>query len=186
MSPAPTRPGPALVSASEKSLVDTLGSQLMTQLDDGVIGADASTYDRIGQLIGVSVSGEAISTDEATSIRQSLAGAQLVTSPKQADPLVAGARGARSPGTDEAILSGILSGLATVATGVVVAGDTDSGTTGDLHGLRGEPVADRVATVDGADTTLGQVTTVLALARSLKIQGGSFGASGSDGAVPLG
>ena len=52
---------PALVNASEKSLVDTLGSQLMTQLDDGVVSTDASTYDRIGQLIGVSVSGETIS-----------------------------------------------------------------------------------------------------------------------------
>ena len=52
--------------------------------------------------------------------------------------------------------------------------------------LRAQPVADKVATVDGADTAVGQVTTVLALARSLKVQGGSFGASGSDGAVPLG
>ena len=53
-------------------------------------------------------------------------------------------------------------------------------------GLRAQPVADKVATVDSADTAVGQVTTVLALARSLKVQGGSFGASGSDGAVPLG
>jgi hypothetical protein len=51
--------------------------------------------------------------------------------------------------------------------------------------VRAEPVADDVATVDGTDTPLGQVTAVLAVIRSLSVPGGSFGASGSDGAVPL-
>ena len=177
---------PALVNVSEKSLVDTLGSQLMTQLDDGVVGADASTYDRIGQLIGLSLSGDKISLDQANSIRQSLAGAQLMTSPAQASrtALVLVVLGHKN--TDDAILSGLLSGLATTTTGVVVAGDAASGADGAMHGLRAEPVADEVATVDSADSAVGQVTAVLALARSLKVQGGSFGASGSDGAVPLG
>jgi hypothetical protein len=177
---------PALVNASEKSLVDTLGSQLMTHLDDGVVPADASTYDRIGQLLGLAVSGDTVSLDQANSIRQSLAGAELVTSPNQASrtALVLVVLGHHD--ADDAILSGLLSGLASATTGVVVAGDTASGLDGDLKGLRAEPVADQVATVDSADTTVGQVTTVLALARSLKVQGGSFGASGSDGAVPLG
>jgi hypothetical protein len=177
---------PALVDASEKSLVDTLGSQLMTHLDDGVIPADASTYDRIGQLLGVAVSGDTVSLDEASSIRQSLAGADLMNSPEQASrtALVLVVLGGKD--ADDAILSGLLTGLAATTTGVVVAGDTGSGVKGDLHGVRAQPVADKVATVDSADTAVGQVTTVLALARSLKVQGGSFGASGSDGAVPLG
>jgi hypothetical protein len=176
---------PALVAASEKSLVDTLGSQLMTRLDDGVIPADASTYDRIGQLLGAAVSGDTVSLDQASSIRQSLAGADLMKSPEKASRtgLVLVVLGHHA---DDAILSGLLTGLAATTTGVVVAGDAASGLEGDLHGLRSEPVADKVATVDGADTAVGQVTTVLALGRSLKVQGGSFGASGSDGAVPLG
>ncbi len=176
---------PALVAASEKSLVDTLGSQLMTRLDDGVIPADASTYDRIGQLLGAAVSGDTVSLDQASSIRQSLAGADLMKSPEKASRtgLVLVVLGHHA---DDAILSGLLTGLAATTTGVVVAGDAASGLEGDLHGLRAEPVADKVATVDGADTAVGQVTTVLALGRSLKVQGGSFGASGSDGAVPLG
>jgi len=176
---------PALVDASEKSLVDTLGSQLMTHLDDGVVPADASTYDRIGQLLGLSLSGDTIPLDKVSSIRQSLAGADLVTSPEQASR-TAVVLVVLGKDADDAILSGMLSGLAATTTGVVVAGDTVSGIKGDLHGLRAQPVADEVATVDSADTAVGQVTTVLALARSLKIQGGSFGASGSDGAVPLG
>lgn len=180
---------PALVEASEKSLVDTLGSQLMTQLDSGAVEADASTYDRLGQLLGLAVSpGEAagqVSAADATSIRQTLAGAELLKSPQEAPAagLVLVVLGAD---TDDAILSGLLAGLAAKTTGVVVVGEAAPAGSGDLEGLRAEPAAERVATVDGVDTPLGQVTSVLALARSLTVQGGSFGASGSDGAVPLG
>lgn len=176
----------SLVNAGEKSLVDTLGSQLMTQLGGDVVPAGSSTYDRIGRLLGLSLAGTELSSDKVTSLRQSLAGADLVTAPQNAGraSLVLVVLG--RDGVDPAILSGLLSGLSATATGVVVAGDTASGATGDLHGLRAEPVADKVATVDGAESAVGQVTTVLALARSLKVQGGSFGASGSDGAVPLG
>jgi len=175
----------SLVAASEKSLVDTLGSQLMTQLGHDVVPADSSTYDRIGRLVGLALADSQVSADQADSVRQSLAGADLVTSPDSASraPLVLVVLG--RDGVDPAILSGIFSGLDAVASGVVVAGDSRSGDSGDLRALRAEPVADHVATVDGSETTVGQVTTVLALARSLKVQGGSFGASGSDGAVPL-
>jgi hypothetical protein len=175
---------PVLVNASEKSLVDTMGSQLMTQLGDEAVGADTSTYSRIGELMGLAIAAPDDSAENATSIRQSLAGADLMTSPANArrTPLVLVVLG---DDTDDAILSGILSGLAAKASGVVVTGDAASGVDGDLRGLRNEPVADEVTTVDGVDSVLGQVSAVLALARSLKIPGGSFGASGADGAVPL-
>ena len=176
----------SLVAASEKSLVDTLGSQLMTQLGHDVVPAASSTYDRIGRLVGLALSGSSIPADKVVSLRQSLAGADLVTSPDSASraPLVLVVLG--RDGVDPAILSGLFSGLDAVASGVVVTASTGSGADGDLRALRSEPVADHVATVDGSETAVGQVTTVLALARSLKTQGGSFGASGSDGAVPLG
>jgi len=176
----------SLVAASEKALVDTLGSQLMTQLGDDVVPADSSTYDRMGRLVGLAVSGSQVSADQADSLRQSLAGADLVTSPDSAAraPLVLVVLG--RDGVDPAILSGLFSGLDAVATGVVVAGGADSGEDGDLRALRAEPAANHVATVDGVETGVGQVTTVLALIRALEVPGGSFGASGSDGAVPLG
>ena len=44
-----------LVDPSQKSLVDTLGSQLLTQQAEGDVAAEASTYDRIGQLLGLAV-----------------------------------------------------------------------------------------------------------------------------------
>ena len=44
-----------LVDPAQKSLVDTLGSQLLTQQAEGDVAAEASTYDRIGQLLGLAV-----------------------------------------------------------------------------------------------------------------------------------
>jgi hypothetical protein len=176
---------PTLTDGSKKSLVDALGSQLMTQLGSGAVTADAPTYERLGQLLGLAVAGDDLPSADADSIRQSLAGAELMTSPEISAraPVVLVVLG---DDVDPAILSGLVSGLAAKATGVVVVGDTASATpAGDLAALRDEPAADEVATVDGADTPLGQVTAVLALIRSLSVQGGSFGASGADGAVPL-
>lgn len=176
---------PTLTDPAEKSLVDTLGSQLMTQLGSGAVTADAPTYARIGQLVGLAVAESDLPSADATSVRQSLAGAELLTSPDGAmrAPIVLVVLGKT---TNPAILGGLLSGLAAKATGVVVAGETAAATgSGDLAALRSEPAADQVATVDGAETPLGQVTTVLALIRSASVQGGSFGASGSDGTVPL-
>jgi hypothetical protein len=176
---------PTLTDPAEKSLVDTLGSQLMTQLGSGAVAADSSTYVRLGQLVGLAVADTDLPSADAVSVRQSLAGAELLTSPEGAvrAPLVLVVLGKT---TNPAILSGLLTGLAAKATGVVVAGDSAAGTgSGDLAALRSEPAADQVATVDGADTALGQVTAVLALIRSMSVQGGSFGASGSDGTVPL-
>jgi hypothetical protein len=179
---------PGLVDPGEKSLVDTLGSQLMTQLGSGA-DQDAPTYERMGQLLGTAITtgdeGGAPASENATSIRQSLAGAELVALPESEpgrSPLVLVVLG---DDTDDDILSGLLAGLSSRAIGVVVAGDTGSGANGDVAALRTRPEAGKVTTVDGVDLAVGQVTTVLALVQSLDEKGGSFGASGSDGAVPL-
>jgi hypothetical protein len=176
---------PALLDAGSKALVDTLGSQLMTQLDDGLVADDAPTYVRMGQLLGLAVTGSKLSAADLTSVRESLAGADLLGYDERVDPaatvLVVTGRT-----TNPAVLTGLMTGLADRAAGVVVAGDAAAATpSGDLGALRAEPDAGQVATVDGVETTLGQVTAVLALIRSLTVQGGEFGASGSDGAVPL-
>ena len=86
----------------------------------------------------------------------------------------------------DAILAGLVDGLASQAAGVVVAGTLADGGSGQLGRLRATPAATRVATLDGVDTLAGRAATVMALARSLTTPGGSFGASGADGAVPLG
>ncbi len=181
---------PGLVDPGEKSLVDTLGSQLMTQLDSGAADEDAPTYERMGQLLGTAITTRDEQGDEAdedpTSIRQSLAGADLVAQPDNEPGLAPLVLVVLGDEVDDDILGGLLDGVAGRALGVVVAGDTGSGVNGDLAALRTRPEAGQVTTVDGVDLVVGQVTTALALVSALTDKGGSFGASGSDGAVPLG
>lgn len=182
-----------MVLPEQKSLVDTLGSQLMTQ-QGKTIAADATTYDRIGQLLGVAIAttapeGDASSGKQA-GIIESLVGAGLVAfegSVTRRAPLVLlvlGAEPAAEGG--DAITAGIATGLSRAATGVVVAGTLADGGEGQVGQLRAEPVSAEVATVDGIDTAAGRVTVVLTLARALSTKGGAFGASGADGPAPLG
>ena len=182
-----------MVGPDQKTLVDTLGSQLMTQQGDAV-APEATTYDRIGQLLGLAVAtatpeGEA-TNGKGRAILESLTGADLVTAPADVErraPLVLLVLGDDpSPEGGDAILAGLVTGLARAATGVVVVVDSADGGEGQLGRLRAEPVSAEAATVDGAETTAGQVTAVLALARSLGTPGGAFGATGTDGPVPLG
>ncbi len=124
--------------------------------------------------------------DGALAIRQALAGAELASGPKgdfKKSPLVLVVLG---DDVDDDVLAGLLAGLAGRSVGVVTVGNTDAADSGDLSALRTSALASEVATVDGAEHGLGQVSAVLALIRSLNTNGGAFGASGSDGAVPLG
>ncbi|HSU02453.1 MAG TPA: copper transporter [Nocardioides sp.] len=186
--------GDDLVDPDQKSLVDTLGSQLLTQQGGDEIAADASTYDRIGQLIGLAVASKDAAGQDVTgrsrAVLDAVVGAGLMEQPEAAErraPLVLLVLGtdAADEGSD-AVLAGIAEGLAAQATGVVVAGRLADGGSGQLGRLRADPAAAVVASVDGIDTTAGRVATIYALQRSLETPGGSFGASGADGAVPLG
>lgn len=186
--------GADLVDPAQKSLVDTLGSQLLTQQAEGVVPAEASTYDRIGQLIGLAVASKEADGEDVTrrsrAIADAIGGAGLMVQPDEAGrraPLVLLVLGtdAGDEGSD-AILAGLTQGLAAQAAGVVVAGTLADGGDGQLGRLRTDPAAATVATVDGVDTVAGQVATVMTLQRSVTTPGGSFGASGADGAVPLG
>nr|WP_300053623.1 copper transporter [uncultured Nocardioides sp.] len=183
-----------IVDPGQKSLVDTLGSQLLTQQAEGDVAAEASTYDRIGQLLGLAIATkEAAGQDvsgKARAIVDAVSGAGLMAEPgevAQRSPLVLVVLGtdAGDEGSD-AILAGLAQGLAVQAGGVVVAGATSDGGEGQLGRLRADPVSAAVATLDGVDTAAGRVATILTLQRSLTTPGGAFGASGADGPVPLG
>lgn len=183
-----------IVDPAQKSLVDTLGSQLLTQQAEGDVAAEASTYDRIGQLLGLAIATkEAAGQDvngKARAIVDAVSGAGLMAKPgevAQRSPLVLVVLGtdAGDEGSD-AILAGLAQGLAVQAGGVVVAGATSDGGEGQLGRLRADPVSAAVATLDGVDTAAGRVATILTLQRSLTTPGGAFGASGADGPVPLG
>jgi hypothetical protein len=179
----------ALVDPSEKSLVDTLGSQLVAQVGKDVADPGAPTYERIGQLLGSAVatrSARGAGLDGPTgSIRQSLAGAEMVAGPSGEPERAALVLVVLGDDVDDDVLAGILAGLAERSVGVVAVAAAGGSASKDLGGLRTSPLASDVATVDGVDSGVGRVTATLALVRSLEETGGSFGAAGADGAVPL-
>jgi len=187
--------------------VDTATATLMTQLGDSRIDPAAATYTRLGQLLGVAIAtpdkGGQRSNISSDTIRTSLGAAGLLTSDPGARlaPLVlvllpqgedTDAEGADDPDeTDDAlaasaIYTGLTTGLRDNAAGVVVLGDTASGADGLLADLRADAlVTSALATVDGGDTVIGQVTAMLAVISALDGSVGAYGASGSDGAVPI-
>jgi hypothetical protein len=196
------------VDPASKSLVDTLGSQLATQLH-GIVDGTQPPYARLGQLLGAAVAttgaAGAPSADQATTL------ATLVESHllDMGDAATAGSATGSDTGSgaqpsvqstaplalivlgdhvDPTILAGIVQGAATRAHGVVVTGSTGSGLRGDLVRLRKADLGEQaktVATVDGDESNLGQVATVLALAHQIAGGGGAYGASGIDGVAPL-
>ena len=189
--------GAMLVDADERSAVDDLGSQLTAQLVDPRVEATAPTYERMGQLLGVAMATTQASSVRAdlaaVSVRESLAGAELLTSPADVRnaPLVLivlppGQEGVESSLATRTILSGLVSGIGHNAAGVVVVGDEDSAEDGELAALRESELTGPISTVDGIETTIGQVTAVLAMQALVLGTTGSYGASGSDGVVPLG
>ncbi len=181
----------SLVGTGEKSLVDTLGSQLMTQQPKDAVSPEATTYDRMGELIGLAVATTdpegARGDGKAAAILEGLAGAKLLSGPEEQAPraplvlVVLGDEPAADGG--DTILEGLVAGLVRRATGVVVAGELADGP-GQIGRLRAAETP--AATVDGIDTPAGRVSAVVALARALTTPGGAFGAAGSDGALPLG
>lgn len=186
--------GSSLVNTGEKSLVDTLGSQLMTQLPDDTVTSGASTYQRAGELVGFTLAsgGESSSepTAQSSAVAEGLRGANLLDAADEAGaraPLVLVVLGDEVTGDGaDAIVSGLVSGLAEQARGVVVAGRTATSDDDQLTRLRASDSLGRASSVDGVETAAGQVAAVVALARAYDTQGGTFGASGADGTVPLG
>ena len=178
------RAGDSLVSAGEKALVDTLGSQLVEQLGDRAADPEASAYERMGQLLGRAIAsrraGGGPADRDVLTIRQSIDAARLLstdTDDARVAPLVLVVLGRD---LDDHVVADLVTGIASRAAGVVVAG---TGNNGDLAVL---DELGAVTTVDGVTGPAGRLAAVLALAGAERNPGGSYGASGSDGLLPLG
>lgn len=173
-----------LTSPSEKALVETLGGQLVEQLEEKAADEGAPGYERIGQLIGSALATrrtDATTPDQdALTIRQSMAAAELVRGDDRdarLSPLLLVVLG---EDLDDFVVGGVLEGLAARAAGVVV---TAPEREGDLSVLDDLGV---VSTVDGSDSEAGRLAAVLALRQVEESPVGSYGASGADGLFPLG
>jgi hypothetical protein len=181
---------PKLVAPDGKSLVDTLGAQVAESVKDADIPTTATTYDRIGQLIGRAVATTTNAgdpTDDGSAdILSSLRGAQLLDAadqPTQRSSLVLVVLG-KEP-ADDSGSDIILGGIAERADSVVVAGSTASATDGVLKTLRDDDTfVASVSSVDSDQTAAGRLVAVLALAADMDGEPGHYGASGADGALP--
>jgi len=186
---------PGLVDLDESSLVDTLGSQLRTSIDDNGVPASATAYERIGGLLARGIatgSDDGASVDAAAQeIVSSLEGAGLVV-PEGEERLgsVVIVLLGDEPGKPEDVddmYSGLLAGLADRPDTLVLAGSTDSADGGLLSVLREDPATSRVmSSVDSVQSAAGRITTILAAASDASGEAGHWGALGNDGAVPRG
>jgi hypothetical protein len=141
----------------------------------------------MGQLLGIAVAtreaGGGKGGDATGAVRQSLEAAHLIDVPTGGPGTAPLVLVVTQDELDPAILGGLAQGLASKARGVVVAGPTGAK---DLAALTANGVTSQVSVVDGAERSAGQVAATAALVAAYAKPGGSFGASGSDGALPLG
>lgn len=186
---------PKTTSAGNRQLVDALTSQLAAQHQQITVPSTASTYQRLGVLLGrlagSTTRGGASYDATAVSLLAGLDTAGLVRAvgqPQRRGDLVLVVAGAPTSSSDAqggpAIEASIATAMAPQVHGVVVAGPTSSAaSSGVLQQLRstagGDPAGqDAVSTVDSADTGAGQVATVLALAATATGGHGSWGVVG--------
>lgn len=193
------RVGRDLVDAGEKQLVDELASQLEGRAPNLGIPADASTYERVGALVGraiaVSTPGGAPTDGAAASILAGLDSAGLVSTEgtlgRRGD-LVLFLSGPAEGSEQEqqgagVILGSLVRSVDAQSRGVVLAGPVGSARRGGpVAAVRADPATARaVSTVDVLGSVAGAVVTVMALDRQSAGRTGHFGATGAaDGAMP--
>ncbi|NYI77210.1 putative cytokinetic ring protein SteA [Nocardioides panzhihuensis] len=171
---------PNLLDPDRKQYVDSLATQLVDQLGRG--DGDQATYQRMGQVIGETYAGRkppAAFDKQAKTAAVALLTGDLVkahgrpTGPADLVLVVLG-----EDNDDSTAVEGLTDGLGATTKGLVVAGTTDSG---DLAALRANDWPGWFASVDGIESSTGQIVAPLALARQKNQEGGEFGASGFGG-----
>ena len=185
------------VDRDDSSLVDDLGSQLMTQLDSDAVDPAAPTYLRLGQLLSVAVAtplkGGRRADGTAQTVRAGLSTGGLITGPGEARlaPLVLvllppyAEQEPEAAAAEREVYLGLVTGLRANAVGTVLLADSRSGADGLLAGLREDAaLTSSVSTVDSGETALGRVTAMLALIGSLDGGVGTYGESVPNGAAP--
>jgi hypothetical protein len=193
------RAGRKLVDASDKQLVDELGSQLAGRTRGVSISSEASAYDRIGALIARAVAtrtpGGRLVDDTTTGIMSGLDTAGLLSPEGRLNrrgDLVLFVAGPGHGDADQqhgagSIVSTLVQAIDPQSAGVVLAGPAAAAQGGgELKAVRADgDAANAVSTVDSADRVEGQVVTILALAGQAAGRSGQYGAVGAaDGAMP--
>ncbi|MEU0316250.1 putative cytokinetic ring protein SteA [Nocardioides sp. NPDC006273] len=171
---------PNLLDPDRKQYVDSLATQLVEQLGRG--DADQATYQRMGQVIGETYAGRkppAAFDKQAKTAAVALLTGDLVKAqgrPTGPADLVLVVLGEDNEVTTA--VEGLTEGLGATTKGLVVTAATGSE---DLAALRANDWPGWFASVDGIESTTGQIVAPLALARQKNQEGGEFGASGFGG-----
>jgi hypothetical protein len=189
-----------MARASSRQLVEALTSQMLTQAPGVSVPADASGYERFGALlaraIGTGPSGQppqAAYDTTAVGIVSGLQSADLATASQAIAAraglvlVVTGPESQTAAGAaDNAVPVTILQALGQQVPTVVVGPTGAAGDRGVIGALRGSPAATKVlSTVDSAETAMGRVAGVLALAARAGGTVGQYGAVGAaDGPIP--
>jgi hypothetical protein len=185
-----------MAKSSSRQLVEALTSQMLTQAPDVTVAKDAAGYQRFGALLARAIAvspGQPTKTaydPTAVGIIAGLQSADLAKTPQAVSAraglaLVVAGPGAASDSAaaDNAVPMAILQAFGAKVPTVVV-GPTSAGGSRGVIGLLREhnPV---VSTVDSAETTMGQVAGILALAARARGTVGQYGAvDAADGALP--
>ncbi len=188
-----------MARASSRQLVEALTSQMVTQ-SKVPVPADAGGYQRFGSLLaralGTGASGQparAAYDPTAVGIMSGLQTADLVSLPEPVTAraglalVVAGpAADSEAAAADNAVPVAILDAFARALPTVVVGSSSAAGDRGVIGALRGNDSARAVvSTVDSAETAMGRVAGILALAARAGGTIGHFGAvDAADGVVP--
>jgi hypothetical protein len=193
------RAGKQLVDASDKQLVDELGSQLQGRANGVQIPADASAYERIGALIaravGTRTRGGSNVDGTATGILSGLSSANLLSTEgrfNRRGDLVLFVTGAGQGSSSQqvgagAIVMTLVKAVDAGTSGVVLAGPVAAAEgSGQVKAVRDDVAAAKdVSTVDSVDRTDGQVVAIMALAGQAAGRTGQYGAvEAADGAMP--
>jgi hypothetical protein len=189
-----------MARASSRQLVEALTSQMLTQAPDVSVPADASGYQRFGALlaraIGTGPAGQpaqAAYDAPAVSVISGLQSADLIAVSQPISARAGLALVVTGPefdtsaaAADNAVPVTVLQSLGQQLPTVVVGPTGAAGQRGVIGALRASPASAKVlSTVDSGETTMGQVSGVLALAARAGGTIGQFGAvHAADGVLP--
>lgn len=181
----------ATIDPARKTYADALAKQLALQLQGRGVRQSLPAYQRLGQVIGFSYAGvtpaPVLDAAQTTAARTLVTGKLVKTSggttPATLILVVLGAGGRHR--VNPSVLAPLVAGIGGATRRLVAVGDSASAKDGDLAVLRRQHWSKWFASVDGVQTTAGQVAATLALARQMGRGGGDFGASGFGGLAAL-
>ncbi len=191
--------GSAMLDSENKTLADSLASQLRPRVTGLDVSNDAGTYDLVGAILAralVTTAPAGVPADaSATNILSGFAGADLLSTDgdiARRCSLVEVVTG-DSNGTDEAlgasdtIVLSIVKALDAGSDGLVVAGPPAAAVEGGVVAAvrADDATAAEVSTVDVADEPSGAVAAVYALVEQAQGKAGQYGAvATTDGPIP--